>query len=60
MIEMQKIKKNEKYENRIKEIINEGFSERDFRNLRTSFSKKDIGEYPNSVYKKLYEVIEYI
>ena len=69
--DVEDLKKYEKYENRIKEIINGGFSERDFRNLRTSFSKKDIGrirknldkylkEYPNSVYKRLYEVIEYV
>jgi hypothetical protein len=61
----------EEYGNKIKEIINKGFSEGDFRNLRTSFSKKDIGrirknldkylkEHPNSVYKRLYEVIEYV
>ena len=61
----------EEYGNKIKEMINEGFSERDFINLRTSFSKKDIDrirknldkylkEYPNSVYKRLYEVIEYV
>jgi len=61
----------EEYENKIKEMINEGFSERDFKNLRTSFSKKDMDrirknldkylkEYPNSVYKRLYEVIEYV
>jgi len=69
--DVEDLKKYEKYENRIKEIINEGFSERDFKNLRTSFSKKDIGkirknldkylkEHPNSVYKRLYEVIEYV
>jgi hypothetical protein len=69
--DVEDLKKYEKYENRIKEIINEGFSERDFKNLRTSFSKKDVGkirknldkylkEHPNSVYKRLYEVIEYV
>jgi len=69
------IKDLEEYENRyrdkIKEIINKGFGERDFRNLRTSFSKKDIDkirknldkylkEHPGSIYESLYMVIERI
>jgi len=63
----------EEYENRyidgIERIINRGFSKNDFNNLRSSFGEKDRGriiknlneylkEHPNSVYKKLYEVIE--
>jgi hypothetical protein len=69
------IKDLEEYENKyidgIKRIINRGFSKSDFNNLRSSFSEKDIDriiknlneylkKHSDSVYKKLYEVIEYI
>jgi hypothetical protein len=65
------LKEYEKYKDRIKEIINKGFSDRDISNLRELFSEKDIDkirknldkyvkEYPDSVYKSLYKVIEYI
>jgi hypothetical protein len=65
------LREYEKYKDRIKEIINKGFSDRDISNLRRLFSKKDIGrirknldeyvkEYPDSVYKSLYKVTEYI
>ena len=60
-----------KYKDRIKEIINKWFSDRCISNLRRLFSEKDsskirrnldkyIEEYPDSVYKSLYKVIEYI
>ncbi|MDT7890745.1 MAG: hypothetical protein RQ869_01610 [Candidatus Nanopusillus sp.] len=65
------LREYEKYKDRIKEIIDKGFSDRDISNLRRLFSKKDIDkirknldkyieEYPDSVYKSLYKVIEYI
>jgi len=61
----------EKHIDGIKRIINRGFSKSDFNNLRSSFGEKDIDriignlndylkKHPNSIYKKLYEVIEYI
>jgi len=61
----------EKYENKVKGIIDEGFSKEDYNNLRSSLSERDInkikgnlGEYlkehPGSVYKGLYKVIEYV
>ena len=61
----------EKYENKVKGIIDEGFSKEDYNNLRSSLSERDINkikrnlgkylkEHPNSVYKRLYEVIEYV
>jgi hypothetical protein len=60
-----------KYKDKIKQIINKGFSEEDFNSLRNSISKKDIdrirknlGKYfekhPSSVYESLYKVIEYV
>ena len=65
------LKEYEKYKDKIKEIIDKGFSDRDISNLRRLFSEKDsskirrnldkyIEEYPDSVYKSLYKVIEYI
>jgi hypothetical protein len=65
------LREYEKYKDRIKEIIDRGFSDRDISNLRKSFSEKDISkirknldeyvkEYPDSVYKGLYKVIGYI
>ena len=65
------LREYEKYKDRIKEIIDKGFSDRDISNLRRLFSKEDIRrirknldeyvkEYPDSVYKSLYKVIEYI
>ncbi|MFZ8801131.1 MAG: hypothetical protein ACO2ON_03065 [Candidatus Nanopusillus sp.] len=65
------LREYEKYRDRIKEIINKGFSDRDISNLRRLFSREDIDkirknldkyieEYPDSVYKSLYKVIEYI
>jgi hypothetical protein len=61
----------EKYKDKIKEIINKGFNDRDIDNLRRLFSEKDIDKirknldkylekHPGSVYKSLYKVIEYV
>jgi hypothetical protein len=69
--DIEDLEEYEEYGDKIKEIINKGFSERDFRNLRSLIGKKDIGrirknldkylkEHPNSLYKRLYEVIEYV
>jgi len=67
------IKDLEEYENRyrdkIKEIISRGFNERDLNNLRKTFNEIDIdritgnldnyiGEHQGSVYKNLYNIIE--
>jgi len=61
----------ENYRDKIKEIINKGFGERDINNLRTLFGKKDINrirnnlnkyleEHPGSIYETLSTVIERI
>jgi hypothetical protein len=61
----------EKYKDKIKEIINKGFNDRDIDNLRILFGEKDIDKirknldkylekHPGSVYKSLYKVIEYV
>jgi hypothetical protein len=67
------IKDLEEYENRyrdkIKEIISRGFNERDLNNLRKAFNEIDIDKitrnldkyiekHPGSVYKNLYNIIE--
>jgi hypothetical protein len=67
------IKDLEEYENRyrdkIKEIISRGFNERDLNNLRKAFNEIDIDKitrnldkyiekHPDSVYKNLYNIIE--
>jgi len=61
----------DEYRDKIKEIINKGFSDRDINNLRRLFSEKDVSKirknldkyiekHPDSVYKSLYKVIGYI
>jgi len=60
----------EEYGDKIKEIINKGFSEEDINSLRTLFSEEDIKiienldkyleKHPGSIYESLYTVIEHI
>jgi len=60
----------EEYGDKIKEIINKGFSERDIDSLRSLIGKKDINirrnldkyleKHPGSIYGNLYMVIEHI